>query len=331
MPQSDHQLLIQSKPYYYAIALSAGLSLAALLAAKLLLAALSLLFCLLLCIGKFKNHDAEPRLAYQGFRWISLALAVSSLLGVYFGESSIKIWLYALPLLIFFFYEFKPAFAIISVLTIASVIVLNGLDSPFEDIQFLNSFILYLGISCSLVYLREVRRKQLKPLRRTDNLTQAATQEHLDDDLNKEVQRSEREGSELAVMAMALDQSSASKLSGKQQAAVNIDLGKLLHNSLRVFDSYYLWEQDQFLVVLPHTSSAQAIKIANELRIKVRKEIAISNEPVTISVGIAGLNVRDNSKALTKRATKALAQTRAKGSNKTQLYRDLETRKGGQA
>ena len=334
MPQSDHQLLIQSKPYFYSIVLSGGLCLASLFAGSILLALLSFILGLLLMLGKLKGAELqEPEKARTQFRWITLGLAATSLLGVYFGESTMKVWLYALPLLIFFFYEFKPAFSIIALLSLVTIVVLNGLNSPFENIQFIGSYILYIGISCSLVYLREIRRKQLKPLRRTDNLTKAATQEHLDEDLAKEVQRSEREGSDLAVMAMALDPSCISKLSQKQQAEVNIDIGKLLHNNLRVFDSYYLWDQDEFLIVLPHTNSAQSIKIANELRIKVRKEISAAEESVTISVGIAGLNVGDDSKALVKRAADALAQTVAKGSNRTQLYREDKAgdKNGGEA
>lgn len=323
MAQSDHQLLIQSKPYFLSALLSGFLCVTALFAGQLLLSLLSLLLCILLVTGKLKGANLQDhRNARNWLKWISLALGVIALMGVFAGISTVKVWLYAVPLLIFFFFEFKPAISVITGVSLITAILLNLLESPLANIQFLTSYIFYLGISCALVYLREVRRKQLKPLRRTDNLTQAATREHLEDDLTKEIQRSEREGSELAVMALGIDQNCLSKLSTKQKAAVIIELGRLLHNNLRVFDSYYLWNEEEFLIVLPHTSSAQANKIANELRVKARKEILIKDEKITISVGIAGLNVGDDSQALPQKASEALSYAQRKGSNRTQLYRE---------
>jgi len=323
MPQSDHQLLIQSKYYFFSAILSGFLCLFSLFTGNWLLSMLSLILCVLLAAGKFKG--AEQQNLEQGrnwLKWISLALAFITLVGVFSGVETIKIWLYAAPLLIFFFFDFKPAMTVIAVLSIVTGIVLNAGDSAFENIQFSASYILYLGISCALVYLREVRRKQLKPLRRTDNLTQAATREHLEDDLAKEIQRSEREGSELAVMAMSLDEDCLTKLNAKQVSGVIIELGRMLHNNLRVFDSYYQWDPEEFLIVLPHTSSAQANKIANELRVRFRKEIQVKEEKISISVGIAGLNVGDDARILPEKANEALKYSRKKGSNRTQLYRE---------
>lgn len=323
MSQSDHQLLIRAKSYFLSALLSGFLCITALFTGNLLLSLLSLILCVLLATGKFKAaHAVDMELSHNWLKWISLALTFFALVGVFSGIGPMTVWLYAIPLLIFFFYDFRPAISLIVIISLLTAIVLTVAESPFENIQFVASYVWYLGISCALVYLREVRRKQLKPLRRTDNLTQAATREHLDDDLTKEIQRSEREGSELAVMALGLDPNCLSKLTAKQKASVLIELGRLLHNNLRVFDSYYLWEQDEFLIVLPHTSSAQANKIANELRVKVRKEISVKEEQVTISVGIVGLNVGDDSKVLPRKATEALQYAQRKGSNRTQLFRE---------
>jgi diguanylate cyclase (GGDEF)-like protein len=323
MPQSDHQLLIESKHYSLAAILAALLCIFSLFSGQLLLTILSGLLCAMLIAGKIKGADTHNlEQSRKVLKWISLGLAAAALIGIYAGVGETKTWLYTVPLLVFFFYDFKPAIIVILILSVITALALNSIGSPFDNIQFTSSYVFYLGISCALVYLRDVRQKQLKPLRRTDNLTQAATREHLDDDLTKEIQRSEREGSELAVMALGIDEDSVRKLSAKQKSAVIIEIGRLLHNSLRVFDSYYLWGEDEFLIVLPHTSSAQANKIANGLRIKVRKEITVKDEKITISIGITGLNVGDDSKALPQKATEALKYSFRKGSNRTQLYRE---------
>ena len=74
--------------------------------------------------------------------------------------------------------------------------------------------------------------------------------------------------------------------------------------------------------MLPHTSSVQAVKIANALRIQVRKSIEVKGEKITISAGVAGLNIGDDSSSLTYRATQALKETLDKSSNRTQIYRE---------
>ena len=323
MSQSDHQLLIHSKPYLYATGLSCALALLTLLDGQIYLAILIGALSSLLAINLYKSQNKKTLAqSFKWFKYSSLALALMTLLGLSMGIDAIKTWLYFVPLLIFFFFEFKPALWLVAGFSIIALTQLEQTLNIFESTQTSLNYLLYLSMSCSLVYLRELRRKQLKPLRRTDNLTKAATREHLDDDLSKEIQRSEREGSELSTVAMAIDNICLSKLSTKEKDAVTVSIGKLLHNNLRLFDSYYLWEHHEFLVVLPHTSSVQAVKIANALRIQVRKSIEIKGENITISAGVSGLNIGDDSSTLTFRATQALKETLDKSSNRTQLFRE---------
>jgi len=327
MAQSDHQLLIQSKPYLYAIILSGALALLTLFNGQFFLALLIGFLSALLIINLIKSKDKKHiEQSFKWFKYSSLALAFLTLYGLSQGIDTFKTWLYFIPLLIFFFYEFKPALWLVGAFSLIALFELDQSKQIFENVQTSLNYLLYLGMSCCLVYLREFRRKQLRPLRRTDNLTKAATREHLDDDLNKEIQRSEREGSELSTVALAIDEICLSKLSPKERDTVTINIGKLLHNNLRLFDSYYLWEHHEFLIVLPHTSSVQAIKIINALRIQIRKEIEVKGEHITISAGVSGLNIGDDSSTLTFRAAQALKETQSKSTNRTQLYRDTNGR-----
>lgn len=323
MPQSDHQLLIESKPYLYASIFSGLLCFSALLDGQILFAVQSAILCLILLTNRIANNSIKNEA--QGLLWLkrtSTALGIITIIGLMLGIGGAKTWLYFTPLLLFFVYPFQTAIWLVGGFSFLALLSLNANPLILENIQVSLNYILFLGISSSLVYLRELRRRQLKPLRKTDNLTKAATREHLDDDLTKEIQRSEREGSELSTMALAIDTACIAKLSPKEQDTVTIDIGKLLHNNLRLFDSYYLWEHHEFLIVLPHTSSSQAIKIANALRIQIRKDITVNDESITVSVGVSGLNIGDDSHTLTFRAAQALEETLAKSSNRTHLYRE---------
>ena len=330
MPQSDYQVLLKSQFYPSACALLCCLTIVAMFTQAYALGIVSALLCGMLLVSRkalstHQTSSSEPSSTTESrilLKWGSLGFACLTLIAVMSGVQELIVCLYAMPLLVFFFFEFKPALLIIALLTLVTILVLSMTSSPMINIQFISTYAIYLGISGALVYLREVRRKQLKPLRRTDNLTQAATREHLDDDLRKEIQRSEREGSDLALMALGIDEKCLIDLSPKQRALLSIDLGKLLHNNLRVFDSYYLWNDEEFLVVLPHTSSSQANKIANELRLKVRKQMSSTEGTVTISAGIIGLNVGDDGETLTRKTSEALRYSMRKGSNRTQIYRE---------
>lgn len=322
--QTDHLELTHSKFYLLAAVLLAASAVAALLSGALALSLISSTMVALMTLAKLKGHQYIARYE-QWLQGSALAFSLCVLIALSSEQHQLKVWLFSIPLLIFFFFEFKIALGLILLISLLASAVLSHSGDTIANLQLQGAYIMYLGISCALVYLLEVRRRQLKPLRRTDNLTQAATREHLEDDLTKEIQRSEREGSELAVMALGIDSACFEKLSDKQRSTLIIELGRLLHNNLRLFDSYYLWDDDEFLIVLPHTSSVQANKIANELRLKVRKDSDAKQESVTISVGIAGLNVGDDAKALPKKASAALQLSQQKGDNRTELYRDQST------
>jgi len=326
MSQPDHQLLIQSKPYLYTALLSGLLSFVTLLNGQYIFAAQMAIFCILLFVNRFKSGDGKDvKSSLLWFKQTSIALGIITIASLILGIESAKIWLYFIPLLVFFVFPFKAALWLVGAFSIISMLALSSTSQSLENIQVSLNYVLYVGISCSLVYLRELRRRQLKPLRRTDNLTKAAIREHLDDDLTKEIQRSEREGSELSTLVLSVDTICKTKLSSKEQDTVTINIGKLLHNNLRLFDSYYLWEHHEFLIVLPHTSSTQALKIANALRIKIRKSITMNSETITVSIGASGLNIGDDSGSLTFRATQALKETLARSTNRTNLYREIES------
>ncbi len=323
MSQSDQQILTQTRPYFMACLCAGLLAVYSLFSVNIVPAILFAILCILLSVNILNSRTTKKHeVVLSWFKYSSLALGLIALIGVSLHPDAASTWLFFIPLLIFFFYDFRPALYLVIGFTLLAILALYLFGNIFESFQTIYNYFLYLSMTCSLVYLRELRRKQLKPLRRTDNLTKAATREHLDHDLTKEIQRSEREGSELSLVAMGLDKNCLTKLSTKEKDTVIIHLGKLLHNNLRLFDSYYLWEPYEFLIVLPHTSSAQAVIIANALRVKIRKEIQSGEEQITVSAGISGLNIGDDSQSIIERASLALQETMEQSHNRTKVYRE---------
>jgi len=351
MPQSDNVLITHSPAYTLSIVTS-GLSTAfAILEGQFVLVAFLAAFTALLVasrlgmrlsprisqslnqfVGETKGLSASSEESSTP-RKLSILLALLALSILWISPLQGGVWIYGMPLMLMFFFDFKVVVPVLTVISLISVGLISLQDNPLVAVQAAPNFIFFLGAACALVYLRELRRRQLKPLRRTDNLSDAASQQHLHEDLQKEIQRSEREGSDLSLIAIKIDQPSIDKFSEKEHDLAQIELGKLLHNSLRLFDSYYRLEQHQFLIVLPHTRSKQAIKIADALRIKIKQNLQVGEVHLTVSAGVSHLNVGDDSQSLVANALSAQSKAQIRGGDQYYLFteKDFEEESSGAA
>jgi diguanylate cyclase (GGDEF)-like protein len=342
MSQPDNTTQTHSPAYAAAILMSGLSSVLSLIEGQFALALLLAGFTILLVLsrlGKLLSPKITQRLNQFGAtskanespeastpRKLSIILSILTLAILWASPRQSGIWIYTLPLMLMFFFEFRVAVPILIATSLLSVGLIAWHDSPLVYVQAVPNYVLFLGAACALVYLRELRRRQLKPLRRTDNLSDAASRQHLDQDLEKEIQRSEREGSDVSLIAISLDDSTTQTFTNKDHDLAQIEIGKLLHNNLRIFDSYYRLEQHHFLVVLPHTNSKQAVKIADSLRIKIKQQVRLGGTNVTTSMGIASLNVGDDSLSLLQNARTALEKSRQRGGDQSYLIheRDLK-------
>ena len=340
MPQQDNISLTHSPAYTASIAMSGLSALLSALEGQFVLSALLAGFTTLLILSRLgKVFSPKITQTLNQFeranntlesaetstpRHLSAILTIITLGILFIAPEQGGIWIYSLPLMLMFFFDFKIAVPILSVTSLLSILLISWQGSPLIVVQTIPNFVLFLGASCALVYLRELRRRQLKPLRRTDNLSDAASRQHLDDDLQKEVQRSEREGTELSVIAMQVDDAATTKFENKDHDLAQIEIGKLLHNNLRLFDSYYRLEQHRFLIMLPHTSSKQALKIADTLRIKIKNDVLMAEPVVTTSMGISHLNVGDDSQSLMQHALFAQDKASNRGGDQAYLFSDRD-------
>lgn len=271
-----------------------------------------------------RTQNAQESAEISTPRHLSAILTIITLGILFVAPEQGGIWVYSLPLMLMFFFNFKVAVPILAITSLFAVVLISWQASPLIVVQTIPNFVLFLGASCALVYLRELRRRQLKPLRRTDNLSDAASRQHLDDDLQKEVQRSEREGTELSLIAMKVDDETTSMFEHEDHDLAQIEIGKLLHNNLRLFDSYYRLERHHFLIMLPHTSSKQALKIADTLRIKIKNDVLMAEPVVTTSMGISHLNVGDDSQSLMQHALFAQDKASNRGGDQAYLFSDRD-------
>ncbi len=97
-----------------------------------------------------------------------------------------------------------------------------------------------------------------------------------------------------------------------------------LRESVRAVDLPARFGGEEFLVVLPETDDAGAAVIADRTRRKIAENPFVRRQengrtleiPITVSVGVAGMNKMDTETELIKAADKALYQAKADGRNR---------------
>lgn len=249
-----------------------------------------------------------------------LALLLLLLTSFWTGPWALSHWLYAIPLLAF---ALVPQ-SLAMVITLAFM-ALAGLAIPLatgvaDRHQMISAFMLTTLLSGLLVFLREYKTRQLAPLRRTDELTQAASREYLSADLHKEIQRSEREGTDMSIIMIGLDTHLSDHDPDEDIRSILPRIGRYLHSQIRDFDTYYRVADLQFLVILPGIATNDAIHRSEVIRKGLCTLLESHGLALTVSTGIAGLNIGDNADSLQQSAANALRRAQQQGGNRTQAY-----------
>ena len=319
MSQTELSIRMRTRLYTIGAITTALLALTGMLTGHFEGASIALLFSILLVLNIFfiRNNLLT--------HITTLFLAASTLLSITSNQYSVAPWSYIFPLLLFFFYPLKIASTLVALYSLCLIIIFSYLSSGPIKVEFLINYLLCLALTGGFVYLREVKNKQLKPLRRTDNLTLASTKEHLNDDFEKEIQRSEREGTELSVMALAIDERGFDQVDTADHDTLLHKLGQALHENLRAFDSYYRWKDHEFFIILPYTTTKESMKTAENLRLRIKETLSNDQQSITVSVGTASLNAGDTASSMLDMSLKALHQARESGSNRTQSYVDASS------
>lgn len=297
------------------------LSLSLAQAERYLTAAVSLALAITTALGWYLSRSRPALWLLPLARAASLAVALLGLGSLSGWMPELVFWNLLIPLLFFLLWPAAWA-ALLSLAFIVAVMLLSRLEPGVLGLlrhQLVPTLLLATLLTGLFVYLREIKAQQLAPLRRTDALTQASTQEHLQADLHTEIQRSEREGTALAVVHLALDPADTPLPKADQDVLLR-HLGRLLNEHLRIFDCYYRTNETGFILTLPCTETASAVRQAESIRTATAQSMKSMGVDRTVSAGVTGLNVGDNASTLIMRAGEGLMRAQARGGNRTQSW-----------
>lgn len=181
-----------------------------------------------------------------------------------------------------------------------------------------------IGVFNDMVRRLREGRAELERLSVTDELTGLANRRHLDDELARELQRSERHTRPFAVLMLDVDKFKVFNDTYGHPAgdAVLEQLGQVLRDSAREVDTVARYGGEEFFVILPETSDAGAVQMAERIRARTEArgfviDAGAATVNVTVSIGYAVFPEHGRTPAtLIEAADQALYSSKQAGRNR---------------
>ena len=163
---------------------------------------------------------------------------------------------------------------------------------------------------------------RLKQLAITDDLTKLYNSRHFYNQLELEVDRSNRYNNPLSLLLMDIDHfkdynDAHGHLEGNR---VLVRIGQIIRSLLRKMDSAYRYGGEEFTVILPETNGQEAKTVAERINSAIESE-AYFPEPgqeasITISIGVTEYDPREDIKTFISRSDKAMYKSKLAGRNR---------------
>ena len=169
--------------------------------------------------------------------------------------------------------------------------------------------------------LRESEEKY-RELSIIDNLTQLYNSRHFYDQLKMEIDRAERYRQPLTLLLLDLDDfkrfnDAYGHVEGDQ---VLLRVGQVIKRSLRQTDSAYRYGGEEFVILLPMTTSADGAVTAERIRAEFRSELFFpapgQGVHVTVSMGLAQYKPQEEIKTFVHRVDQLMYQGKKNGKDR---------------
>lgn len=195
------------------------------------------------------------------------------------------------------------------------------LDTSPQQLIYVTSFaFLIVLLSVSLVLMAAERlHTEVAYLASHDSLTNALTRRNLNEVCSIELERSQRHGHSLALLIMDLDHFKAiNDTHGHQRGdRVLVDFVAKVNTLLRRPDQLARFGGEEFVALLPETSLAEALSVAE--RIRAAWESFSQAPACTVSIGVTTNRMaNDTVDTLISRADTAMYQAKTKGRNRVE-------------
>lgn len=259
--------------------------------------------------------------------------AQSALVGVY-------LWLPAAYTVIFLIFEGRQAlvravglYLLVFVVSVPMVFSIPGLQQALATlgstmlVQFYLSSAVFIVFLFFVARLKELLREtemdaeEMRRLARTDPLTGIYNRRHIEQSLEREMERCRRYELPLALVIFDIDDfKSLNDAHGHDAGdSVLVEMARLTSQQLRASDHFGRWGGEEFLLVAPETSCERAQQLADRLRSIFEESEFGAVGIISASFGVASFQRGDSGTTLVKRADMALYRAKTRGKNRVEL------------
>ena len=154
----------------------------------------------------------------------------------------------------------------------------------------------------------------------TDPLTGLWNRWRMSDKADAELSRCRRHGVPLSLLAIELDQFNDINQNHGHQVSDEVlrSFSKLLSTTIRQSDLVCRWSGGKFLMLLPHTDLKQGSELAEKLRRLTAESNLLVDDAISVSVGIASLQAKEDFDNLVTRSEMALGEAQRRGRDRSQ-------------
>lgn len=172
------------------------------------------------------------------------------------------------------------------------------------------------------IEIRKAYEEKLKHLAITDDLTGLFNRRHFTEILHNEINRITRHNDNLSILLVDIDHFKKvnDTLGHDVGDKVLQALSRLLQENVRNIDKLCRWGGEEFIALLPYTSSDTAITLAERLRKQVEAIDFPDAGNITISIGVATHIPGETINTLIKHADQALYTAKHNGRNQVVEY-----------
>jgi diguanylate cyclase (GGDEF)-like protein/PAS domain S-box-containing protein len=158
---------------------------------------------------------------------------------------------------------------------------------------------------------------QLTNLAAIDPLTGAFNRRHFEETIEKRLLEAQRHEHPISLAIFDIDHfKTVNDTFGHAKGdQVLIELSKLVRLSLRASDELARWGGEEFVVLMPHISANDAMKVAEKLRLKIANHRIADIGVVTVSFGVAEARQNETFDHWLSRADDALYKAKGSGRN----------------
>jgi diguanylate cyclase (GGDEF)-like protein len=225
-----------------------------------------------------------------------------------------------------FFFGRRGAVSIVACIGVAHAVTLLSLPAassfPGRWIDVMVSASLVAGVVLTLVGRNDRLLAQLSQEARTDSLTGLLNRRGFDERASLELAHARRDGSSLAMATFDLDYFKRinDEWGHETGDGVLTRMGRLLREETRDIDLAARFGGEEFVVMLPGSTSADAQAFAERVRRKLAAADRLGLPTVRVSVGILAARAPESVEAMLRGADSALYAAKHGGRNRTNVF-----------